>query len=178
MIRIGVTGHRNLTDPLLISEGIQKVLKKIRRIVRNDNSETADIIILSSLAEGTDRIVAREILAAPPSELEAVLPLDPAEYLKDFASSSSRREFRDFLQKASKTHIVRQRSTRSEAYGKAGRFVVDNCDILIAVWDGQAGRGKGGTADMVDYARKTGKPLFWINAANPTVIKEERIDGQ
>jgi hypothetical protein len=46
-----------------------------------------------------------------------------------------------------------------EAFLAAGKSVVDNCQVLIAVWDGKPARGLGGTADIVRYARDTGKAV-------------------
>jgi len=40
-----------------------------------------------------------------------------------------------------------------EAYLAAGCRVVDMSDVLLAVWDGQPARGKGGTGNIVEYAR-------------------------
>ena len=175
MIRIGVTGHRILKNPQEIATSVQEVLRKIGKIVKRANNESAKFVAISPLAEGADRIVAQEILAIPGSAMEAILPLEPEEYMKDFETSSSKEEFRGLLQKAAMTHRVTPQPTRSEAYELAGRFVVDNCDVLLAVWDGEAGRGRGGTAEIVNYARKTGKPLVWINANAPKVIKNERL---
>ena len=42
---------------------------------------------------------------------------------------------------------------------RAGRRVVDLSDRLFAVWDGEKARGVGGTAEIVDYARASGKPV-------------------
>jgi len=57
-------------------------------------------------------------------------------------------------------------SSREGAYQAAGERVVEMCDVLIALWDGQKGRGKGGTGEIVAYARKKSLPLVWIHAAN------------
>ena len=47
----------------------------------------------------------------------------------------------------------------------AGRFVVGNCDLLLAVWGGAPARGRGGTAEIVSYAIRVGVPVCrWINA--------------
>lgn len=40
------------------------------------------------------------------------------------------------------------------------RWIVDNNDIMIAVFDG---RQKGGTYQTLKYARKQGKPILWID---------------
>lgn len=42
-------------------------------------------------------------------------------------------------------------------------YMVDNCDVLIAVWDGTK---KGGTYNCIKYAKKLGKRIIYINPAN------------
>jgi hypothetical protein len=42
---------------------------------------------------------------------------------------------------------------------------VAQSDILLAVWDGQAARGRGGTAEVVDYAIRRGVPVLHLDAA-------------
>ena len=44
-----------------------------------------------------------------------------------------------------------------EAFLAAGRRVAEECDWLIAAWDGEPSRGLGGTADVVAYAGQIGK---------------------
>ena len=39
-----------------------------------------------------------------------------------------------------------------------------NCDLLIAIWDGKPGKGRGGTADTVHFAANFGPPVWWIHA--------------
>lgn len=43
---------------------------------------------------------------------------------------------------------------------KRNEYMVDNCDILIAVYNGDE---KGGTANCVKYAKKIGKEIFVVN---------------
>ena len=40
--------------------------------------------------------------------------------------------------------------------------MVDRCDVLIAVWDGEPARGPGGTAEIVAYALERGRPIVHI----------------
>lgn len=42
---------------------------------------------------------------------------------------------------------------------KRNEFMVDNCDILIAVWDGS----RGGTYNCIKYCEKQGKEIIRIN---------------
>ena len=44
-----------------------------------------------------------------------------------------------------------------------GKFVVDAVDYLVAVWDGRPAASSGGTADVVVYAEKKGRPVFRID---------------
>ena len=46
--------------------------------------------------------------------------------------------------------------------------MVDRCDALIALWDGEDPRGQGGTAEIVAYAQENGVPIAWVNTqGNP-----------
>lgn len=42
---------------------------------------------------------------------------------------------------------------------KRNEWMVDNSDLVIAVWDGSSG----GTGHCVDYALKNEKKIYWIN---------------
>jgi uncharacterized phage-like protein YoqJ len=44
-------------------------------------------------------------------------------------------------------------------YQKRNEWMVDNCDAVIAVWDGSGG----GTKNCVKYARKVGRPIWYYN---------------
>ena len=41
--------------------------------------------------------------------------------------------------------------------------MADRCDALIAVWDGEKSRGRGGTAEIVGYAQEKGVPIAWVH---------------
>jgi hypothetical protein len=63
--------------------------------------------------------------------------------------------------------------SREDAYERAGRYVVDRSDAIIALWDGEPARGQGGTAAIVAYARKRGVPLVWIRTKDdPEIVCE------
>jgi hypothetical protein len=186
-IRIGVTGHRQLKHPGVlrkqVTEGIDTLLWSLydegsRGIVKRVKlAGTTPVLyrILSSLAEGADRMVAGTVLEYPQASLSAVLPLTVEDYLDDFATAESKREFREFLSKSNRTVLLRkrnigedrrdpqdQRELRRQAYEAAGRYVVDHSDLLIAVWDGAEARGRGGTAEIVRYALSNDRPVIQI----------------
>jgi hypothetical protein len=105
--------------------------------------------------------------------LEAALPLPPAEYLRDFEDEASRRQFEQLLKRASRTWIAPATVSREEAYEKAGCYMVDRSDVVVALWDGESARGRGGTAAIVAYARDRDVPLVWVHTqGKPTVTSE------
>jgi hypothetical protein len=111
-------------------------------------------------------LVARRILHQSPARLTVVLPLPEEDYLKDFESGESKREFRTLLQCAAKVVILGRKSSREEAYEAAGDYVIENSDALIVVWDGQVELGRGGTGEIVGRARKRKMPIAWVHAGN------------
>lgn len=71
--------------------------------------------------------------------------------------------------------------TREEAYEAAGRYVLDHCHVLVAVWDGRDVQGQGGTGDMVSEAGRRELPVAWVRAGNrrlgsnqPTTLAEDQ----
>src|SRR5262245_23373182 len=81
---IGVTGHRDLRDQDVpeLERQVAAVIARLRRDYLGGDRSTP-IVILSALAEGADRLVARVALAEG-ARLIAPLPLPPDEYRRDF----------------------------------------------------------------------------------------------
>jgi hypothetical protein len=162
-IQIGVTGHRALGDTATVAGGVREAIERIRRAY-GDLPVTA----LSMLAEGADRLVAEELLRASNARLVAVLPSAADDYAVDFGPNDgpSRLHFDALLAQAAEVMRVPDQPSRDEGYLRAGHAMVDRCDVLLAVWDGATARGKGGTAEVVAYARARGKPLVIVHAGN------------
>ena len=164
VLRIGVTGHRELADPGSLGPAVRTAIQGLVERLLGPGAAPS-LLVISALAEGADRLVAREVLARPGAELEAALPLPAREYLADFAAEASRTEFTELLGRAARVWLAPPGSSRAEAYERAGRHVVDRADVLVALWDGQPPRGRGGTAAIVAYARDHGVPVAWISTA-------------
>jgi hypothetical protein len=161
VVAIGVTGHRILTELDKIELGIAEALRYI-----SGRSPNRSLNVLSSLAEGADRLVARGVLAHKGSRLVAVLPLPRAEYLADFVTVESRQEFLGLLDQAGECVEMPPAPTREAAYEAAGAYVLGHCDVLLTVWDGQGAQGQGGTGEVVARARARGLPIAWVHAGN------------
>jgi hypothetical protein len=175
-IVIGVSGHRKLRNERALAKQVQKIVIKIKETIPELKNIPVEFRILSPLAEGADRLVTRELLKVTGSQLQVVLPLDKDEYLKDFAHGESREEFNILLESATSVIQPVSNPKRPKAYMAVGRYIVDHCDVLIAIWDGNTANGKGGTADVVDYAREKKCPVFWIHSNDPkrTTYEEGR----
>ena len=140
--------------------------------------------LLSPLAEGADRLVAKAALLSG-YRLEVAMPFAQAEYEQDFDPEGVT-EFRALLDQARDGPGDRrvlaidgpQADGREKGYEAVGRFVLRNCDLLIAVWDGQPASGRGGTAEVVRSAVAMGVPVWWINPATPDAPLLLRDGGQ
>jgi hypothetical protein len=174
-VAIGITGHRTLADEVGLRMKIHEAVEKIQRDATADG-KSPTIVMLSSLAAGADCLAAEVALDDFAGALRAVLPLELADYRRDFAVEQLAR-FQALLnradalvfpppppkpQKGKGAIAVSAQDDREAAYERAGRFVVDQCKVLIALWDGKPSRGRGGTAEIVAYAKKTGKEMVWI----------------
>src|SRR4029450_8891619 len=81
---IGVTGHRDVRDqdiPVLERE-VGAIISALQHDYLHGDAETP-LIVLSSLAEGADRLVARVALAHG-AQLIAPMPMPIEEYRRDF----------------------------------------------------------------------------------------------
>ena len=148
-------------------------------------AEGADRLVAEEvLAAGAERLVEEDVLAAGDGQkmvvevletvladldarIEVALPLPIDDYLKDFKTEESKEEFCGLLARARAGDIWQAPPglERGEAYERAGRYVVDRCDAIIAVWDGEKSRGRGGTAEIVGYAQEQGVPIAWVHTA-------------
>lgn len=171
--RIGMTGHRQLDDPEALIPAIQAALRLLRGLLPEGAASDVALVAVSSLAEGADRLVACQLLAEPRSHLEAILPVPRSAYIEDFKDPKSKGEFRRLLALAKQVRQMPGHPARQEGYEWAGQRVVDRCDALIAVWDGQPARGRGGTAEIVKYARDQGVPLVRIHAGGDPAVTPE-----
>jgi hypothetical protein len=166
-LRIGVTGHRDLDDVETAGRAVDGVLDDLLAS-RGDDTE---LEVRSGLAEGADRLVVERVLARPGGRLIALLPLGAEDYRRDFLTPSSVEAFDTLLERASNVQVPLRDAAapREAAYERAGRAMVDASDVLIALWDGGESRGRGGTAEIIEYARQQGRQVI--------VVPVSRVEG-
>jgi len=141
-MRIGLTGHQNIPSQALeyVTRGIADVLDRVKD----------ELVGVSSLAAGADQLFASMVLERGGS-LQLVIPC--RRYEETFPDPEDLTNFRTLLERAVSVETLSFDEPSEEAYLAAGCRVVDLSDVLLAVWDGQPARGKGGTGDIVEYAR-------------------------
>jgi uncharacterized phage-like protein YoqJ len=62
--------------------------------------------------------------------------------------------YRELLRIAARVVIVSEGGFSAAAMQRRNEWMVDNCDALVALWDGSSG----GTGNCVTYANKIGRP--------------------
>ena len=192
VVNIGVTGHRAgaLTAPLVrtLRPVVYTVFRELRdATLRLQESEPefcslteARLLLHTPLATGADQIAA---ICARSSGffVRAVLPFEPTEYRNDFADGEELEGFEQAL--AAADEIVALPGDRSDlqgAYVLVGESLVDTADVVIAIWDGEKGRGPGGTAHVVELALQNSVPVIHIDIdhGSDKVDMRALIDGE
>lgn len=182
VLRVGVTGHRELAnaDPERLRQTVRAALEAAREGAEavlagpyrgGYLNEPPLLRLVSPLAEGADRVVAREALELG-FELHCPLPFAREEYERDFEGEEVREEFRSLLAGASAVlELDGSRSSEKDAYEAVGRTVLDQCDLLIAIWDGSEQRLRGGTGDILEEALRACVPCLHVEAQAPHAVR-------
>lgn len=190
--RVGVTGARGPDHVIQqFRPHVEAVLNQIRAELEHltgrsdvraayDRNNGARVVgtltVLSPLAMGADRLVA-EAAVGLGYRLFVPMPFPQGEYEKDFRRTPGSIEaFRTLLRHAGANTLaldgadddtVNRFHHRSRSYEAVGRFVVHNCDLVIALWDGKPPNGRGGTHDIIRHAMEVGVPVWWIDVTDP-----------
>ncbi|WP_433600549.1 hypothetical protein ACQPXH_01415 [Nocardia sp. CA-135953] len=156
MVRIGVTGHMNITEATesLVYDAVRALL------VERDR---ADLVGVSCIARGSDSVFARTVLDAG-GRLEVVLP--SRNYRERKVKPDHLPVFDDLMLRAAEVRVMDFDDAGREAYEAANAAVLGSVDELIAVWDGEAGE-RSGTGSVVELARVRGVPVtvVWPDGA-------------
>ncbi len=155
---IGVTGHRDLA--LENIPRIQESLDALFACLRKQYPHTP-LRLLSPLAEGADRLVAKVALEHG-AELVVPLPMAETEYRTDFRNTLS--EFDALKAQATMVYTLPRPveagneatdlsgSRRDTCYENVGLHIVKHSQLIVALWDGTPAADRGGTAHIVEYA--------------------------
>ncbi len=147
-MKIGISGHQDIPE-----EGIAFLRRGITAVVSKWSN---DLVGVSSLAAGADQLFASLILEHG-GRLHIIIPSE--DYETTLSAPHDLDQFRSLLKRAHTVEKLTYPEPSEEAFLAAGHRVVDNSDLLLAVWDGQPAKGKGGTSDIVEYARNRGSKV-------------------
>lgn len=179
---IGATGHRDLRDK--DREAFEKLIGEFLDGIRKSCPHTP-ILLACQLAEGADRLTAKLALATG-AKLVAALPMVQGLFEADFTSQESKAEFRDLARQAETRfsvplaegctveNIREDGPQRNKQYAAAGTWIVEHCDVLIALWDGVDRRIVGGTDHIVAMAA-VARPVLHIHT--PRASKPNPADA-
>jgi hypothetical protein len=176
--RVGITGHRPhrlLPDTIpSLTKVVNQVLQAVASAVAYHTKDNGDVpepllLLVSQLAEGTDRLVAEAALANG-YKLQVVLPFPVPDYESDFKTQESVSAFRALLAQSTSTFEFDAPADRDLGYQAAGLTVLAQCDVLIAVWDGGKTKSVGGTLDIIERANAMDFPVVIIGAHPPHEI--------
>jgi len=183
-VRVGVIGHR---PPKLPPNEEPKIRESVRQVLALVQDFTKDLVrsnvgyamyepklwIVTSLAEGADRLVAEEGLNLG-FGLQCPLPRERNGYQQDFETKNAIGAFNKLLSQADAVfELDGERSGKwlePEAYEAVGRVTMAHSDLLIAIWDGDPGK-LGGTGQMAKEALQEGIPTVRISTQNPSQIE-------
>lgn len=149
---MSLTGHRphklgNEYDGGPISTALFKELQVLLAHYKPEK-------IISGMALGADQIWADAALKMGIPVIAAV----PCDNQDKMWPSKSQEKYRKMLSHCAEVHIVCPGPYAGWKMQKRNEWMVDNSDILIAVYDGSTG----GTANCVKYAEKYSREIIYI----------------
>lgn len=156
------TGHRPQNLPFGFNEADERCVflkeqleRKITDLVINKHVTN----FITGMALGVDMYAAEIVLKLkeiyPTITLECAIPceLQPAKWPEGF-----RNRYFEIAAKCDKETMLQTKYT-SDCMQKRNKYLVDSCDILLAIWDGK----KSGTGNTVSYAKEMGKEVLVLN---------------
>jgi len=156
---IAVTGHRDLVDTEL---GAIRARVKSLFLELQENYPANPLMVMSSLAEGADMLVA-EVAIELDIDLVVPLPKSRETYLPDFRTEQARQRFDLLCSQATQVFELvsdipvapvgmdQAKWENDYPYAKLGIYLSAHCHILLALWDGKASSHLGGTAQVVEF---------------------------
>lgn len=168
VLGIGVTGHR--LDRLGV-ERVAGVRAAIDSTLAAIEAAAVGVVpgvalrLITCLADGVD-MTASGVALARKWPVDTILPFARSEYARDFNDPAMLADYESLL--ASSRSVFELPGERhpdgdGTAYERAGRVTLSQSDLLLAVWDGELPRGRGGTGHVIAEAVLQGLPVILIH---------------
>lgn len=165
MLKIAVTGHRphklkggyNLDNP-----NNQALKSKLKELVLENKKDGEMLVGISGMALGVDTLFAELILdlrEENPEEysLECAIP---CLYQERRWNKPDQEWYQTILKFADTVTQCSSETYKPYLMMRRNEYMIDNADIVIAVWDGKE---NGGTYQAVQYAKKKGKQIIQVS---------------
>lgn len=165
---IGVTGHR---IDRLGQERVEGVRAAIDSALAAIEAAAVAVVpgvslrLITSLADGVD-VIAANVALARAWPVDTILPFARSEYAHDFDRPALLADYESLLTSSRSVFELpgeRHADGDGAAYERAGRVTLSQSDLLLAIWDGEAPRGRGGTGHVVAEAVLQGLPVILIH---------------
>jgi len=179
---VAVTAHRDLVPTE--RSGIESRVESFFRQLAADYPGLP-LELLNPLAAGGDQLVARVALRLG-IPLVAILPMEVAEYEKDFEEADSLSEFRELLKRAKQVICLPPAPGNGAApyaghareiqYAQLGVFLSNHCQVLLALWDGKPGEKLGGTGQVVQFHLTAVMPGFEADSSPASLLADNEND--
>lgn len=138
-MKVALTGHR--------PERLHNHETEIREWIKDRLLEKVYNEAYSGMAQGADQIFA-EVAEELNIPLHCCYP-----YKRDKFHPAEE----NIMKKADSVRFISDDYSK-KCYWVRDKFLVDNCDVLLAVWDGKK---TGGTWLTIEYAQRIGKPVIY-----------------
>jgi uncharacterized phage-like protein YoqJ len=150
---VAFTGHRpdKLGGYKLPNDTYIRVCQKIDTTLKEFKPEK----VITGMALGIDQWAASIAHKLHIPFLAAI----PFEGQENAWPESSRKIYRILRKLATEEVVVSQGGYSADKMQVRNIWMVDNCDKLIAVWDGT----KGGTGNCIEYAKSVKKDIYYID---------------
>lgn len=149
-LRVAFAGHARPEDLGEVSL-IESSLRAMFDLLKASGFDRGRLV--TGLANGADLLAARAWAQADLGPIHAILP-----FLEDEPQS----EVRALVASAAWLDGARAAAEGRNPHLMQARWLIEDADLLIVVWTGEAGRGAGGTSDSVRLALERGVPVAWI----------------
>lgn len=176
VLRFGVTGHRPPRLDVALQERVKRQCCEVFRLAQDSlqavreaggaafSDDVPEMQLVSSLAEGAD-VWAAEAALECGANLAVCLPFAAEQYRRDFDPEQWARSAALLSRARSVASLAEYRAGDEAGYELAGRMVLSQSDILLAIWDGEGARGRGGTTHIIGEAVALHQPVIHIDAA-------------
>lgn len=165
MVKIAVTGHRPnklLGGYDLSSKENQALKAELKDLILAHKTDDEPLQAITGMALGVDTLFAEALLDLKQDDvdgyiLECAIPCKDQERMWN---KSDQEWYKTILSFADIITQVSWMPYKPWLMQKRNEYMIDNADMVIAVWDGKE---TGGTYNAVKYAKKLNKPVLQIS---------------